>query len=196
MQTARIPEPAPAELRPSRFSHLVVKTAQLPAMVAFYEAVLLAKPMFENAQVCFLTYDDEHHRIMIGNAPDARPRDPAAVGVVHWAYSFETFEQLVNAYVRLRDEGILPASCVNHGFTTSLYYADPDGNEVETMMDNFSAQDTQDYKRYYQFSEEFGEMSEGNFDPDKMVALYESGTPDKVLLDREEVRRMVREGTL
>ena len=39
-------------------------------------------------------------------------------------------------------------------------------------------------------------MSEGNFDPDKMVELYESGVPDTILLDREEVRRLVREGRL
>ena len=39
-------------------------------------------------------------------------------------------------------------------------------------------------------------MSEGNFDPDKMVELYEAGVPDSVLLDREEVRRMAREGKL
>jgi hypothetical protein len=39
-------------------------------------------------------------------------------------------------------------------------------------------------------------MAEGNFDPDKMVELYESGVPDSVLLDREEVRRMAREGKL
>ena len=46
------------------------------------------------------------------------------------------FEQLVHAYERIRDEGIVPKSCINHGFTTSLYYADPDGNEVELAMDN------------------------------------------------------------
>jgi len=64
------------------------------------------------------------------------------------------------------------------------------------MLDNFSSLETQDYKRFYQFTEDFGEMSEGNFDPDKMVELYESGVPDSILLDREEVRRMVREGKL
>jgi catechol-2,3-dioxygenase len=137
MMTARVPEPHPPDVRPSRFSHLVVKTSQLKEMVAFYKTVLLAKPMFENDRVCFLTYDEEHHRIMIGNSAGAPPRDPAAVGVVHWAYAFETFEQLVNAYVRLRDEGIVPKSCINHGFTTSLYYVDPDGNEVELAVDNF-----------------------------------------------------------
>ena len=39
-------------------------------------------------------------------------------------------------------------------------------------------------------------MSEGNFDPDKMVALYESGVSDKILMDREQVRHMIRKGEL
>ncbi len=39
-------------------------------------------------------------------------------------------------------------------------------------------------------------MKEGEFDADKMVALYESGVSDTTLIDREEVRRLVREGRL
>ena len=128
--TARVPTPHPPEVRPSRFSHLVVKTADLAPMAAWYKTVLGARPMFENERVCFLTYDEEHHRIMIGNNPNATPRDPKASGVVHWAYAFETLADLVDAYSRLKAEGIVPHSCINHGFTTSLYYLDPDKNQV------------------------------------------------------------------
>jgi hypothetical protein len=39
-------------------------------------------------------------------------------------------------------------------------------------------------------------MAEANFDPDKMLALYESGIPDSDLLDREKVREFVRGGQL
>jgi hypothetical protein len=56
--------------------------------------------------------------------------------------------------------------------------------------------DTKEYKSVYQFTEAFGETPEADFDPEKMVALYESGVSDTILLDREEVRRMRREGTL
>ena len=56
--TARLAEPAPRELRPSRFSHLVLKTAQFERMTAWYKTVLAAAPMFENPVVSFLSYDE------------------------------------------------------------------------------------------------------------------------------------------
>jgi len=173
MKTARVPEPHPPEVRPSRFSHLVVKTAQLDDMVAWYKTVLLAKPMFENERVCFLTYDEEHHRIMIGQSDGATPRDPAAAGVVHWAYAFDELEQLVNAYVRLRDEGIVPNTCINHGFTTSLYYLDPDGNEVELAVDNFDdLESMNDWFGTGAFDRNFVGVP---FDPDDMVERHREG---------------------
>lgn len=141
MATARIPDPDPPHLRPTGFSHLVLQTAHWEEMVAWYKTVLRAKPMFENQLVSFLSYDDEHHRLMIGRNPNARPRDPKASGVVHWAYSFSCLADLVNAYVRLKGEGITPHSCIDHGFTTSFYYHDPDGNEVELAVDNFDTKE-------------------------------------------------------
>ncbi len=94
--------------------------------------------------MCFLTYDEEHHRIMIGHNPNATPRDPKAAGVVHFAYAVETLDDLVNAYLRLKAEGIVPHNCINHGFTTSLYYHDPDENEVELQVDNFETRESMD----------------------------------------------------
>ncbi len=172
--TARVPEPHSPDVRPSRFSHLVVRTADLKPMAAWYKAVLNAQPMFENEQVCFLTYDDEHHRIMLGEAPGAPAKDPAAVGVVHWAYAFETFDQLVGAYERLRDGGIAPKTCMNHGFTTSLYYADPDGNEVELAVDNFD--DLRAMNAWFAkggFDRNFVGVP---FDPEEMVKCHREGT--------------------
>ena len=37
---------------------------------------------------------------------------------------------------RLKGLGITPILSVNHHFTSSLYYRDPDGNEVEITCDN------------------------------------------------------------
>jgi hypothetical protein len=85
---------------------------------------------------------------------------------------------------------------VNHGNSTSFYYEDPDGNTVETLVDNYPPIETKSYKMNYQFSEDFGPMPDGNFDPDKMVELYQQGVPDTVLLDRDQVKRLKAEGKL
>ena len=173
MNTARVPEPHPPSMRPSRFSHLVIMTSRWEEMVAWYKTVLLAKPMFENQIVSFLTYDEEHHRVMIGKNASATPRPPNTAGVMHWAYAFENFEQLVNAYERLREEGIAPKSCINHGFTTSLYYADPDGNEVELAVDNFD--DTESMNAWFAtgaFDRNFVGVP---FDPEDMVKQHREG---------------------
>src|SRR5690606_15205746 len=120
-----------------------------------------------------------------------------AIGVSHLAFGYASLGELMFVYRRMREYGYdKPPYCVNHGNSTSLYWRDPDGNQIETMMDNFSPSETQAYKRHYQFSEAFGEMDEARFDPDRMLALYEAGVPDTTLLDREEVRRLVREGRL
>jgi len=44
--------------------------------------------------------------------------------------------QLAEHYERLKSLGIAPTLSVNHHFTSSLYYRDPDGNEVEVSCDN------------------------------------------------------------
>lgn len=176
MATARIPDPEPRSLRPSRLSHLVLQSPRFREMVAWYKTVLRAKPMFENAVASFLTYDEEHHRIMIGSNPAATPRDRKAAGVVHWAYAFEALSELVDAYVRLRGEGIVPHSCINHGFTTSLYYHDPDGNEIELAVDNFSTREEMNaWFATGAFDRNFVGVA---FDPEFLVARHREGAAD------------------
>jgi catechol-2,3-dioxygenase len=186
MATAHLPTPSPSHLRPSRFSHLVLQTAQFEAMKAWYTTVLSARPMFENGVVCFLTYDEEHHRVMIGHNPNATPRDPKAAGVVHFAYAVEALEDLVNAYLRLKDEGIVPHSCINHGFTTSLYYHDPDGNEVELQVDNYKTRESMDaWFRTGAFDRNFVGVP---FDPEHMVARHREGVTEDQILQQDLYR--------
>ena len=172
------------------------------AMVAFYQMLFNGSVINEHVhegklKLTFITYDDHDHRVVVIKQPGWGTKPERPVGLSHIAFAYSSLGELIFIYKTLKAAGHpTPHWTVNHGNSTSFYYQDPDGNEVETMLDNFSALETQDYKRFYQFTEEFGEMSEGNFDPDKMVRLYESGVPDSVLLDREQVRKMAREGKL
>ncbi len=175
--TAQIPVPLPEGERPQRFGHIVLQSPQFEKMRDWYKTFLNAKPMFENDVVTFLTFDDEHHRILIASRPDLKPKDPDSAGLAHFAYLFDNLHDLLMAYKRLRDEhGLEPTYCVNHGFQTSFYYNDPDGNEVEIGVDNFTSKDkTNEWLSKGLFDKNFfGYMC----DPAKMLEMHDKKVPD------------------
>ena len=55
------------------------------------------------------------------------------------SYTYASLEDLVATYERLKGLGIEPYWTIDHGPTTSLYYRDPDGNQVELQIDNFDS---------------------------------------------------------
>jgi len=175
--TARIPVPFPEGQRPQKFGHLVLQSPQFEKMRDWYKTFLNAQAMFENDVVTFLTYDDEHHRILIASRPDLKAKDPDTAGLAHFAYAFDSLHDLLMNYKRLRDEHEMePTYCVNHGFMTSFYYNDPDGNEVEFGVDNFPTnEETNAWLSKGLFDKNFfGFMC----DPAKMLEMHENNVPD------------------
>ncbi len=187
---------------PTKIHHVhIFSDVNHDAMVQYYKDLFNAEIVnvahFGDGSATFLTYDDHDHRVIIIRRPGWGTKPQKPVGVSHIAFGYASLGELLYVYKRMKALGYPPPRrTLNHGNSTSLYWQDPDGNEVETMVDNFTPQECQDYKRYYQFTEEFGAMAEADFDPDKMVALYESGVPDTILMDREQVRVLHREGKL
>jgi catechol-2,3-dioxygenase len=184
--------------RPQEMHHLhIYSDVNADAMVEFYQWLFNGEIIRKNpGGLTFISYDDHDHRVVIipKKGWGTKPKQP--VGVSHLAYAYASLGELMYIYKRMKEKGYKPVHCVNHGNSTSIYYSDPDGNTVETMMDNFKQGEVQDYKRYYQWSEPFGDMAEGNFDPDKMLEMYEAGVPDADLIDREKVRAWIKEGKL
>jgi catechol-2,3-dioxygenase len=87
----------------------------------------------------------------------------------HSAFEYSSFAELNSSYLRLKEAGITPALCLDHGMTFSYYYADPDGNNVELQVDNFG--DWAKSKDWMQTSEEFAANPIGQFvDPDRVAA--------------------------
>jgi hypothetical protein len=146
--------------------------------------------------VVFLTYDEEHHRIAIadptamreggaealvgdGSGPAAlSPREIAALpahGLAHIAFTYPTLGDLLENWERLRSESVLPFLSINHGPTTSMYYADPDGNQIELQIDNF---ETTGEGTAFMESESFAKNPVGEvFDPGKMLSRLRAGEP-------------------
>jgi catechol 2,3-dioxygenase len=75
----------------------------------------------------------------------------------------------MSSYARLKEKGIEPQVCLNHGLTISLYYADPDQNMVELQVDNFGDWDAS--AEWMRTAEDFRRDPIGAFfDPDLILA--------------------------
>ena len=183
---------------PTKLHHLhIFSDENYDKMVEFYKRLVNAEIVRVNPNgLTFITYDDHDHRVVIIKRPGAKRKPKNFIGVSHQAYCYSSLGELIYVYKRMKAWGYDPVWTVNHGNSTSFYYEDPDGNQVETMLDNFSPSDTKEYKRHYQWSEEFTAMGNPTFDADKMVELYESGVPDSVLLDHTEVCKLIKAGKL
>jgi catechol 2,3-dioxygenase-like lactoylglutathione lyase family enzyme len=169
--SVRADKPVP----PALFAHVVIKTKQIDKAIAWYETVLGAHVVFRNNVVCFMTYDQEHHRIAFIQVPPDADLPQGSGGIDHFAYGYRDLGELLSTYYRLKDLGILPVRMINHGPTISFYYRDPDKVMLELQVDNF---DTLEGTHAFFHSKEFAENPIGVFvDPDKLRADWEGGKP-------------------
>jgi catechol-2,3-dioxygenase len=174
---------------PAKLAHIVLKTPRMPEMITWYTTVLDAKVVFADRRIAFLTYDEEHHRVALIRLPRIF-RLPGILwskhrkfwGFDHAAFTYDTLEQLVATHRRLRQAGIEPVWCINHGPTTSIYYEDPDGNRIELQVDNFATnKELLDWMQ----SGEFDDNPIGvEFDPDVLGRKIRDHTPTTELVKR------------
>ncbi|MDM7922118.1 MAG: VOC family protein [Pyrinomonadaceae bacterium] len=122
-------------------SHYALRVRDLAEATDWYCKFLDARIEHDMGFGVFMTFDEEHHRLVIFTADDTAEKDPNAAGVEHVAFGLPDFPSLADNYERLKAHGITPSLPVNHGFTTSLYYDDPEGNQVELSVDNFASKD-------------------------------------------------------
>jgi hypothetical protein len=105
------------------------------------------------------------------------------IGIDHIAYTYGSLEDLLTHYEQLKAKGIQPYWCVHHGLTISMYYTDPDGNQMEFQVDVFDNE------------EEAGEFIRGpvmaenpvgvEYDPDDWLAQVRAGKPVSEFLVRK-----------
>ncbi len=186
-QKAGIPSTARerGKIAPAKFAHVVLRTSRYAKMVDWYKSVLEAEPMFANDMATFLTYDDEHHRVAIAHMPGLLPRPKFMASVDHIAYTYECLGDLLHTYKRLKAAGIEPIWCINHGGTTSMYYADPDNNQIELQIDNF---ETKEEANAFLAGPDFVTNPIGiDFDPDELCARLDAGESPRELVRWKDV---------
>jgi 2-polyprenyl-6-methoxyphenol hydroxylase-like FAD-dependent oxidoreductase/catechol 2,3-dioxygenase-like lactoylglutathione lyase family enzyme len=121
------------------FHHANLKTTRLKEMIDWYRTVTGVEVLFQNDVGAWMSNDAANHRIALTAFPNFTddPQKDDHTGLHHTAFEFDEFDDLNAAYLRLKDAGIEPAFCLDHGMTFSYYYRDPDGNHVELQIDNF-----------------------------------------------------------
>ena len=165
-----------AATKPAYISHYGIRAKRYKDMIQWYKTVFRAKIQHENEFLAFMTFDEEHHRLVIFEDAATVAKPENAAGIDHVGYGFASFGDLVATYERLKADGITPFMPLNHRFTTSLYYHDPDGNEVELSVDNFPTKTECDAFVRSERMEEIGRPPFGYvFDPDELVRLYHEG---------------------
>ena len=176
------------------FSHVVFETNRLERMKDWYRDVLHAHVVYEGHNLCFLTFDEEHHRIAIIEAPDKlEPKQIGAnglhtsAGMHHVSYTFASLENLLERYAELKTKEIGPAVCFQHGVTTSMYYADPDSNLVELQIENFATPAEADA---YMHGAEYDAFPNGpGYSPEALLAAFQAGVPVDQLTSRAWAER-------
>jgi catechol-2,3-dioxygenase len=176
---------------PKKLSHIVLQTNRRREMINWYCTVLGAEILYEAERISFISYDDEHHRVAFLDpgplndkvaAEGKTARAGGEVGLHHVAFTFDPLD-LADHYEELKAQGIRPHRCVNHGMTTSMYYYDPDRNQVELLFDNFyTAREGREYMKSRSASDK--NPVGIDFDPDEMVARIRKG------LNLEELTRI------
>src|SRR3990167_11007009 len=97
-RSRRMLDPKPAT--PALFAHFVLRSSNIQPMIDWYSAVLNMHVVQRTDYICFLTYEDEHHRLGIVNLAGLSAPDAKTSGLAHVAYTFRDIGQLLSTYRR------------------------------------------------------------------------------------------------
>lgn len=183
---AAAPKTLKKTLKKPVFHHALLKTARMDEMIKWYADVVGTAPNFYAPGIAFLSNDGANHRISMAGSPNFRdnPDFRTTAGMHHLAFEYDTVDDLLDTWQRLRDDfGYEPHVAVHHGMTLSFYYVDPDGNSVELQADAFG--DWKKSTKWMRESPEFKADPIGKFVlPAKMVEARAAGVKTKELLKR------------
>jgi catechol 2,3-dioxygenase-like lactoylglutathione lyase family enzyme len=178
-QRTHVPEHGTG-FRPKEYAHVVFRTAQPEALIDWYRAVLGMQVVLRHPAISFLTWDESQDRLAIVADKDARPAAENSVGFHHAAFEVGSLRELTDQYRALKAQQIVPERAINHGVATSLYYRDPDGNQIELTVEAFA---TVAELNQWLATGLFDINPLGVFiDPEELCARVESGEPEVDIL--------------
>ncbi len=129
-------------IQPDRIGHVVIQVRDLARSTKFYSEVLGLQVMKVEPGIIFLaSHGRDHHELAIMEVGASAPA-PArhGVGLSHVAFRLTDEEALRSAYADLKRLEVHIVGAINHGVTKSVYFQDPDGNNLEVYCDGIPAE--------------------------------------------------------
>ena len=166
-----------------QIGHFGLRTKDVDRAVEWYGRAFGADVRFRNEFAAFMSFDDEHHRFVIWDDGETDDKPGTAAGVDHIGFMCRDPGELAQHYERLKAVGITPTACANHHFTSSLYYLDPDGNEVEISCDNLPSKEAaNEFMKSEAMAAAMVPPSFGSeFDPEELLRLHREGVSTEQL---------------
>ncbi|GJC77416.1 biphenyl-2,3-diol 1,2-dioxygenase 2 [Colletotrichum liriopes] len=163
---------------PSEIAHIGFRTNNPERLVDFYRKFLGAKVVLVNDFISVLAWDQEPHRLAIINDPTAVPKEENSGGIDHVALKFASADDLVKVYRSGKEAGVNPFLCLNHGVSTSFYYKDPDGNQIEAMIEAYK--NPEDAQKHMKGLDPM-DFKPAKFDPEDLLRRVDAGEDDAAL---------------
>lgn len=157
--------------------HFGLNTSNMDAMLDWYRKVL-GMTLNHRTQgggrspwssMGFVSNDETNHRISFFESARAAGDGAREGHLQHVAFAYQSLDDLLGTYVRLKGMGILPVMSADQGVQIAIYYLDPDQNRIELNVSNF--EDEWTATEYIKSAEQ----TFAPFDPEKLVAARKAG---------------------
>ena len=125
-------------VRPKQLGHLVIRVRDLERSEAFYTGVLgLEVTNKRPGKMVFMSAggDSSHELALVPVAADAPGPEQTRVGLYHFAWEMESFDDLQDLYNHIHEQNVHIGGIGDHGISIGVYFFDPDGNEIEAFYE-------------------------------------------------------------
>lgn len=166
--------------------HVGIMTGNFEEMLEWYQNVLGMYKVHQSnnpagdigytVKALWMTNDGANHRIALIGIDELKNEHKNSITpkLQHIAFEYNSLDELLNTYSRLKESNILPVVAVDQGVSIAFYYKDPDGNTIELTMDTFASWEKS--KEYMMHSEKFAERPMGqSVDIEKLKEARDKG---------------------
>ena len=124
-------------VKPKQLGHVVLRVRDVERSKAFYTDVLGLEVTFEApGAMAFMSAGEASHELAVmALGPNAPGPDSSRVGLYHFAWEMESFEDLKRLNRELEEKGVSIVGVGDHGVSIGVYFLDPDGNEMEAFYE-------------------------------------------------------------